>query len=96
MIARLIGLGLLVLAALSLGGDIWKMQQTGEFEPRSLGARWGDVSLESLVSLQNLVERYISVELWQSAMVPVLKWPAWVVLGVLGLVFIVLGRKRRR
>lgn len=96
MISRLIGLGLLVLAALSLGGDIWKMQQTGEFDPRALGARWSDVSPESLVALQNLVERYISSDLWNPGVVTVLLWPAWAVLGGVGIAFLLLSRRRRK
>ncbi len=96
MISRLIGLGLLVLAALSLAGDVWKMQQTGEFVPRALGARWADVSLESLVTLQNLIERYISSDLWNPGIVTVLSWPAWAVLCGLGVLFLLISSRRRK
>ena len=95
ILIRLLALGLWVLAALSLGGDLWKLSQTGEFEARGLGRRWADVDTETLTLLQNTVERYISPDLWNPGIVTVLSWPAWAVLGALALAFSIISRGKR-
>ncbi len=94
IIIRLLALGLWVLAALALAGDIWTMTQTGSFDARQLGRRWADIDLESLTMVQNLVERYISPEIWNPGVVTVLSWPAWAVLGGLAVAFSIISRRR--
>ncbi len=96
IIIRLLALGLWVLAALALAGDAWTMTQTGEFLPKNLGKRWFELHGESLTMTQNLVERYISPEIWNPGVVTVLSWPAWAVLAGLAVVFTILSARRRR
>jgi hypothetical protein len=47
-----------------------------------------------LNTLQAGVQRNLSPELWDSALLPLLEWPVWVLPAVLGLLFMLLGRKR--
>ncbi len=62
-----------------------------------MGSFWSMVHQNSLLLLQPAVERYIAVWAWQAALQPyVLEQPVWIVVGVLGMVLILLGRKKRR
>ncbi len=60
-----------------------------------LGQLWTDINAASLQSLQTLTETHLTPWLWNPVMQTVLEQPAWLVLGVFGILFILLGRKAK-
>ena len=60
-----------------------------------LGQPWYDLNPNSLQLLQPAIERHVAVWLWNPVIQTVLEQPTWLVLGVLGAVLILLGRKKR-
>ena len=56
---------------------------------------WQLINAGSLTKLRPLIEPYAGGLLWDPAMLAFLAAPAWAVLGGLGVVFILLGRKKR-
>jgi hypothetical protein len=63
----------------------------------SVGQVWANIHQESLLLLQPAVERHVAPWLWQSALQPyILEQPAWLVLGILGMLLMLIGRKKRR
>jgi hypothetical protein len=59
-----------------------------------LGQLWTDVSAGSLQSLQAAVEGTFAW-LWNPVMLTLLEQPAWLVLAVIGILAILLGRKKK-
>lgn len=59
-----------------------------------LSDTWNIVHSTSLQQLQPAVERY-ALWLWDPVVVSVLSAPTWLVFGVLGALFILLGRKKK-
>jgi hypothetical protein len=47
-----------------------------------------------LNTLQAGVQRRLAPELWDWVLLPLLEWPAWLLPGVFGLLFVLLSRKR--
>jgi len=56
---------------------------------------WAAVHNESLQVFQTTVERYADLAAWQIGVQLILKQPAFVVPGALGVVFTLLGRKKK-
>jgi hypothetical protein len=56
---------------------------------------WADIHQQSLQSAQAVVERNAGW-LWGTVVQPVLEQPTWLVLGTIGLLFILLGRPKKR
>ncbi|HZS64674.1 MAG TPA: hypothetical protein VFA53_09290 [Xanthobacteraceae bacterium] len=55
---------------------------------------WADVHQQSLRALQTMVEQK-APWLWNPVLQTVLDQPSWLVLGTLGIILILLGRKKR-
>lgn len=83
-ILRIVGVLLLLVALIALGADAIAAFSGGGFWPASLGMRWFEVHPASLNFLQALVQRYVHPVLWDPAIVFLLKWPAWLFLGLVG------------
>ena len=60
-----------------------------------LGDDWNNIHGASLESLKALVERYLGPAVWELASAWVLGAPTWLVLGIVGSIFILIGRKRK-
>jgi hypothetical protein len=56
---------------------------------------WELINPTSLAKLKPLIDPYAGGFLWDQLMVPFLAAPSWSVLGVLGILFILLGRKKK-
>ena len=56
---------------------------------------WELVNPGSLAKLKPMIEHYAGGFLWDQLMVTFLSAPSWSVLGVLGILFILLGRRRK-
>ncbi|MDR3499772.1 MAG: hypothetical protein P4L72_11175 [Parvibaculum sp.] len=89
---RLIGLLLITVALMALGADAMRSLEAGHVQIRSLAEVWSVVNLSS----------YDSFTAWSSAHVPgtilpmVMGYPAWAVLGVIGIVVAGILRLARR
>ena len=56
---------------------------------------WELINPASLVKLKPMVESYAGSFVWDQVIVTFLAAPSWSVLGVLGILFILLGRKKK-
>lgn len=96
-VSRLLGLGFLAAALLVLALDLWRWG-FGAGWPwlRPLGQVWYALDPGSLNLIQAVIERYLLSFLWNPLLLTVLTWGAAPVFAVLGLLFLWLGRRRRR
>jgi hypothetical protein len=92
---RFAGMLLLALAFIFVIYDGMKSIADGGIFLTKVIQIWGDVHAASLQSFQALVERYTGSDFWQLAVTPILEQPASAVACVLGILLIVLGRKKR-
>jgi hypothetical protein len=92
---RFAGLLLLALAFILVIYDGMKSIADGGIFLTKIIQIWGDVHTASLQSFQALIERYTGSEFWQLAVAPILEQPASAVTCVLGVLLIVLGRKKK-
>jgi hypothetical protein len=60
-----------------------------------LGQLWTDIHAASLQNVQAKVQETLPAAVWDPAITTLLDQPAWLVLGVIGIVLILLGRKRK-
>lgn len=61
----------------------------------SVRALWDLINAASLANLKPAIVPYANGVLWDPVMVTFLAAPSWVVLGVLGIILILLGRKKK-
>jgi len=71
----------------SIAGNMIYVTKTGDL--------WSNIHQTSLLLLQPAIERHVAVWLWDPVVLSVLTAPAWVVLGVIGILFILIGRKKK-
>ena len=90
---RFLGLLLLALAFIFVIYDGMKSIVDRTFYATALGQFWTEVHASSLQAAQSSVERNVSGTLWSLAIAPLLEQPAAAVFAIIGVVFIVLGRK---
>lgn len=93
---RFLGLLLLALAFIFLVYDGTKSIASNKIYLTKVGEVWFNVHQKSLEQFQPAIERHVGDWLWQSAIQPFfLEQPAWLVLGILAVLMIVLGRKKK-
>lgn len=56
---------------------------------------WSAIHQSSLAALQPLIERHAGGWLWDPVVLTALHQPAWLVLGLIGVVLILIGRKKK-
>jgi hypothetical protein len=61
----------------------------------SVRALWDLINAASLVRLKPLIIPYANGVLWDPVMVTFLAAPSWAVLGVLGIILVLFGRKKK-
>jgi hypothetical protein len=61
----------------------------------SVSTLWGLINANSLAKLQPLIQPYANGFLWDPVALSVLGAPSWAVLGILGILFMVLGRRKK-
>lgn len=94
LIGRLVG-WVLVLAGVIVGlrdGLIW--YQTGAYPFTKGGELWYTLAPDSINLVQAVVQRYLLPEIWDPGMLTVLLWPAMATLAGLGLILLLLFRRR--
>ena len=92
---RFIGLWILAAAFLLLIYDGTKSIAGKKVILTPFGEMWNAVHSTSLQLLQPAIERHVAGWLWDPVALSVLTAPAWLVLGIIGIVLIVLGRKQK-
>jgi len=90
-------LGVLVLAAafILLVYDGAKSIADNRLYIYKLGQLWTDINAGSLDSLKAAVETRLPVQVWDPVVLTLLEQPAWLVLGVIGVLLVLLGRKKK-
>jgi hypothetical protein len=60
-----------------------------------LGQMWNNIHANSLLLLQPAIERHVAPWLWDPVVLSILTAPAWLVLGILGAILMLIGRKKK-
>jgi hypothetical protein len=94
-IFRFVGLIALALAFILLIYDGTKSIAGNNLYLTSVRALWDLINAGSLARLKPMLEPYGNGYLWDPMMLGFLSAPSWAVLGGVGIVFIVLGRKKK-
>jgi hypothetical protein len=92
---RLLGLLCLAAAFILVIYDGTKSIAANGFYFTSVRALWALVNAGSLAKLRPLIEPYAGGILWDPVTVSILAAPAWGLFAFLGVVFILLGRRRK-
>jgi hypothetical protein len=61
----------------------------------SVSTLWGLINGSSLAMLKPLISPYANGMVWDPLAVSILAAPAWAVLGLLGILFMLLGRRKK-
>jgi len=97
LILRLIGIWLMLLCVVALVYDATRiLADNGDIVFTSLGEHWYSIHAPSLNAAQAAIERYVAPFLWDPVITTLLFLPAWVVVGVLGLLFYFWGYRRKK
>jgi hypothetical protein len=72
--------------AKSIADNAWRITKVGDV--------WSSIHQNSLLLLQPAVERHVAEWLW-TLIQSVLEQPAWLVLGILGILLMLLGRRKK-
>ena len=94
IIGRVIGWIALLAGAAVLVRDLLVWIDTKHWAPIALGQLWYDLNRSSLNLVQAVVQRYIYPFLWDPIIVSILLSWAFVVLMVLGVLLLIVFRKR--
>jgi hypothetical protein len=92
---RLLGLWILAGAFIALIYDGTKSIASNSLYITKLGDTWNALHSTSLQLLQPAIERHLALWLWDPVVLNILTAPTWLVLGILGSILILLGRKKK-
>jgi hypothetical protein len=92
---RFVGLWLLAAGFVFFVYDGTKSIAGNAIYTTKLSETWNAVHTSSLQTLQPAIERYVGTWLWDPVVLSVLTAPTWLVFGVLGVLMILLGRKKK-
>jgi hypothetical protein len=92
---RFLGLFCLAAAFILVIYDGTKSIAGNQLYLTSVRALWELINAGSLTKLKPLIAPYAGGMLWDPGMVSVLAVPSWALLGVVGILFILLGRKKK-
>jgi hypothetical protein len=94
-VLRFLGLLLLALGFIFLVYDGIRSISDGNILLTKTSEIWLIIHDKSLAAFQQLVERHAGADIWQAVVSPVLEQPASAVSCILGVILIVLGRKKK-
>lgn len=60
-----------------------------------LGQLWTDVHATSLQAAQAKVQASLPAQIWDPGIATILDQPSWLIFGIVGTIFILLGRRRK-
>jgi len=92
---RFIGLWILAAGFVALVRDGTKSIAGNAVFTTKLADDWNNIHASSLESLKALFERYVGAPSWEIVSAYVLAAPTWLVLGILGSILILIGRKKK-
>jgi hypothetical protein len=95
VVLRLIGWLMVAVALGLLAREAYYWLTTGLWEILPAGQLWFNLHRNSLLLVQPAIERYLWTGLW-NGVETILTWPAWLVIGVPGLLLALLRFRRRR
>ena len=93
---RFIGLWILAAGFVALVRDGTKSIAGNAIFITRLAEDWNNIQSTSLESLKKLVEARAGAAAWELLSTYVLGAPTWLVLGVLGSILILIGRKKKK
>ncbi len=97
LLLRIIGGWFLIVAVVALVYDGTKtLGGDGGIVMTPLGQHWFNLHAPSLNLSQAIIERYVAPWLWDPVILSVLEAPTWLVFSILGLIFLYLGRRRKK
>jgi hypothetical protein len=96
LIGRVIGWGLLILAAMVVAIDLFGWYLNGRFQLIATGDLWFRISPNTIELAQPAIQRHVAAWLWDPVLVTVLLWPAELVLSIPGLFLAWTCRARER
>jgi len=94
-VLRTLGLWILAAGFVFLVYDGTKSIAGDQIYFTKLGDVWNAVNSTSLQLLQPAIERHVAEWLWDPVVLNILTAPAWLVLGILGAILMLIGRKKR-
>jgi hypothetical protein len=95
---RFVGIWVLAAGFVALVRDGTKSISGNTLSVTPFSEDWSNINTiqgMSSDSLKALAERYAVPWLWEIASQYVVVWPSWLVLGVIGSIFILIGRKKK-
>jgi len=92
---RFLGLLFLAAAFILVVYDGTKSIAGNSLSLTTVQALWGLLDASSLAKLKPLITPYAGGLLWDPVAVSILAAPAWSVLGVIGILLLLLGRKKK-
>jgi len=92
---RFIGLWILAAGFVALVRDGTKTIAGNAVFITKLVEDWNNIHGASLEQLKALVERYAGAPVWDLVTFYILAAPTWLVLGIIGSIFILIGRKKK-
>jgi hypothetical protein len=92
---RFIGFWILAAAFVALLYDGTKTIAGNQVYVTKLGETWNGLHSTSLQLVQPAIERHLAQWLWDPVMLNILTAPTWLVLGIVGALLILLGRRKR-
>jgi hypothetical protein len=96
MIGRIFGWIFILAAAAAAAAQLIMWYFLEKDGTVTIGSLWFALHSPSLNLSQAVVQRYIAVWLWDPVIIAVLTAPAWLVLGLAGVVILLLKRLRLR
>lgn len=93
---RFVGFWLLAAAFIALVLDGTRSIADAHLVLTPLGESWHALHSNSLQLLQPAIERHITPLLWDPVMLAILNTPTWVVLGLIGVAFTLIGHGGRK
>jgi hypothetical protein len=92
---RFIGLWILAAGFVALVRDGTKSIAGNAVFVTKLVEDWTNIHAGSLDALKALVERYANASVWELVSLYLLGAPTWLVLGILGSILMLIGRKKK-
>jgi hypothetical protein len=80
--------GVLGAAVLAIGAWLWL---AGHDLTQPAGRIWSNIDVGSLNLIQAIIQRYIYAPIWDAVFVPFLLLPGWEAIGLLVLIFAIVG-----
>lgn len=94
-IFRILGFWLFAGAFVALVLDGARSITSGALIVTPAGTTWYQLHSGSLNLAQAVIQRNVHPYLWDPVMISILQAPTWLVVGIIALLFILIGKKRR-